>query len=397
MNVLPWGNREILSDDEFYNRSMEIANVKNLLSSTESGNAPDILLTGIRGVGKTVFLKKIKKELDDDYLVIYVNFSQAECFQKDNMSIVGLMEYYFKGIIAECSNDFLDILGERFNKFLRTNDVKIKDYTSIKDFPIPIFGSERNDEELVNFVLNLPNEIYERNSEKIKGVIIFIDEFQIIKELDKYMESFLWKFRSFIQNQPHVAYVLSGSMSLQDQLISQIASQGGVFGGRMLTLNLAPFSKVTVNQYLKEKAPDLIFTEEGFNRFYKCTSGIPAYVNIFGRLLPRNYELNEEIVLKEFNEKIPVINSHLVNIWTRLTYREQSIIVALLQKPIKRVEIANKVGVTTGSLSNALNSLINQNLIKLDNGLYAIAEPLLSKWLKLEYEIKGVYPYKIFL
>ena len=87
----------------------------------------------------------------------------------------------------------------------------------------------------------------------------------------------------------------------------------------------------------------------------------------------------------------------MVNIWTRLTYREQSIIVALLQKPIKRVEIANKVGVTTGSLSNALNSLINQNLIKLDNGLYAIAEPLLSKWLKLEYEIKGVYPYKIFL
>lgn len=61
MNVLPWGNREILSDDEFYNRSMEIANVKNLLSSTESGNAPDILLTGIRGVGKTVFLKKLKK------------------------------------------------------------------------------------------------------------------------------------------------------------------------------------------------------------------------------------------------------------------------------------------------------------------------------------------------
>ena len=76
---------------------------------------------------------------------------------------------------------------------------------------------------------------------------------------------------------------------------------------------------------------EMVFTEEGFNRFYKCTSGIPAYVNIFGRLLPRNYELNEEIVLKEFNEKIPVINSHLVNIWTRLTYREQSIIVALLQ------------------------------------------------------------------
>lgn len=395
MNILPWGNRETLSDDEFYNRSLEIANLKSLLSSTESGNAPDILLTGIRGVGKTVFLKKIKKELDNDYLVVYLNLSQVECFQKDELSVVGLMEYYFKEVIYECSNDYLDILGEKFNKFLRTNNFKIRDFKTIKDVPMPIFGTERNDEELVNFVLNLPNEIYERNSDKIKGVIIFIDEFQIIKELGKYMESFLWKFRSFIQNQPHVAYVLSGSMSLQDELISQIASQGGVFGGRMLTLNLAPFSKITVNQYLKEKAPDLIFTEKGFDRFYKCTSGIPAYVNIFGRILPRNFELNEEIILREFNEKIPVINSHLISVWGKLSNREQSIIISLLDKPLKRIEIADRVGVSTGSLSNALNNLINLDLIKLENGLYVIAEPLLSKWLKMEYELKGVYPYKI--
>ena len=395
MNILPWGNRETLSDDEFYNRSLEIANLKSLLSSTESGNAPDILLTGIRGVGKTVFLKKIKKELDNDYLVVYLNFSQAECFQKDELSIVGLMEYYFKEVIYECSNDYLDILGEKFNKFLRTNNFKIRDFKTINEIPMPIFGTERNDEELVNFVLNLPNEIYERNSDKIKGVIIFIDEFQIIKELGKYMESFLWKFRSFIQNQPHVGYVLSGSMSLQDQLISQIASQGGVFGGRMLTLNLVPFSKITVNQYLKEKAPDLIFTEKGFDRFYKCTSGIPAYVNIFGRILPRNFELNEEIILREFNEKIPVINSHLISVWGKLSKREQRIITSLLDKPLKRIEIADRVGVSTGSLSNSLNNLINMDLIKLENGLYVIAEPLLSKWLKLEYELKGVYPYKL--
>lgn len=63
--MIPWGTRENLREDEFYNRVAEIDNLKSLLNTTSNGNAPQILLTGLRGVGKTVFLKKIKKELDD--------------------------------------------------------------------------------------------------------------------------------------------------------------------------------------------------------------------------------------------------------------------------------------------------------------------------------------------
>ena len=69
MFIWPWGTRENLREVEFYNRVAEIDNLKSLLNTASNGNAPQILLTGIKGVGKTVFLKKIKKELDDDYLV----------------------------------------------------------------------------------------------------------------------------------------------------------------------------------------------------------------------------------------------------------------------------------------------------------------------------------------
>ena len=54
------------------------------------------------------------------------------------------------------------------------------------------------------------------------------------------------------------------------------------------------------------------------------------------------------------------------------------------------MDIANYVGVTTGSLSNSLN-LLNQNLIKLENNLYELAESMLARWLKLEYDKKGIY------
>ena len=63
MTDLPWGNNQNLTDEEFYNRESELVNIKNILHSTSQGHAPDLLLTGIRGVGKTVFLKKLKREL----------------------------------------------------------------------------------------------------------------------------------------------------------------------------------------------------------------------------------------------------------------------------------------------------------------------------------------------
>ncbi len=395
MNTLPWGTNQNLTDEEFYNRYWELNNIKTFLETTEKGNAPKMLLTGIRGVGKTVFLKKIKRDLDEDYLVLYLDFSQSEAYQKNKLSIKGLMEYFFKQLIIESKNKKLNTMDKKIEKYFKSNNFKIKDFIQINKFPIPIFGSQTDTDKLFNFVLELPEKIYNENSDKIKGIIIFIDEFQIIKQLDDYMDSFLWKMRSFIQNQRKVAYVFSGSMSLQDNLISEISSRDGVFGGRMLTFHLYPFEKDTVKDYLTKKAPYLLFTDEGFERFYKCTSGIPSYINIFASLLPQNTPLTEDIVIKNFDDKISAIITHLINMWTKLTYREQSIFISLLNSPLKRIDIANQLNVSTGSLSNSLNHLQNQGLIKYENEKYQIAEPILGRWLKLEFKNKGNYPYRI--
>ena len=248
----------------------------------------------------------------------------------------------------------------------------------------------------MDFVLTLPQRIYENNNNKIKGILIFIDEFQIIKELNDYKESFLWKLRSYIQNQNNVSYLFSGSMSMQDELISEIASQRGVFGGRMLTINITPFSKETVESYLTQKAPNLLFTDKGFDRFYKCTSGIPAYVNIFATLLPKDIELDEHVIKSEFEDKIKVINTHLVVIWDKLTLREQNIVISLLDGPLKRNEIAKMLNVTTGSISKPLISLQHQELVILENNLYYLSDLILKRWLELEFEKNGTYPFRLY-
>ena len=200
--------------------------------------------------------------------------------------------------------------------------------------------------------------------------------------------------RSYIQNQRNVAYIFSGSMSLQDRLISEIAGQNGAFGGRIISMHLNPFEKETVKSYLSTKAPQILFTDDGFDRFYKCTSGIPSYVNIFASLLPTNQELDENQIKIYFDKKIQAISSHLINIWTRLTFREQTIIIILLKKPLRRIDISNELEISPGSLSNYLTNLQNQGLILLNNNKYEISEPILKRWLELEFSEKGIYPYR---
>ena len=195
MTDLPWGNNQNLTDEEFYNRKGELINLKNILQSTSQGHAPDLLLTGIRGVGKTVFLKKLKRELDDEYLVVYMDFSKSKCYQKNQMSIVGLMEHFFKELMIESKSKGLNTLDKKIEKYFKSNDFKIKEFVKLDKIPVPVFSTETNEEKLMDFVLDLPEEIYAKNMKKIKGVLIFIDEFQIIKELNNYKESFLWKIR----------------------------------------------------------------------------------------------------------------------------------------------------------------------------------------------------------
>ena len=399
MSNLPWGTSKILTDEEFFNRTQEISNLTNLLKSTGENNAPDILVTGIRGVGKTVLLNKIKRVMDEKYLVVYMDFSVSQTYQKNEMSLKGIYDFYYQKIIEEAHLKGLNTLNTNINKFFKTNNFKLKDVVVASagdvSIPIPVIGAETDLEKYKDFVFKLPQEIYANNKSKIEGMIIIIDEFQLIKELGSYLESFLWNFRGYVSEQRNVAYVLSGSMGLQDNLISEIAGQNGAFGGRMLTININPFSKQTTQDYLSERAPELKFTSDGFERFYKCTSGIPYYINVFARQLPVNQELDENNVIDAFDNNMSFILSHLISEWNGLTAKEKDVIIALMDSPLKRIDLARKLNVKSGSLSDKLNKLQNLDLIHFVNGEYDISEKLLKRWLEIEYSQKGIYPYRI--
>ena len=391
---IAWGTDNNLYDDQFYNREEEIGFLKSILNTSQFGSTPTILLTGIRGVGKTALLKKLQREFIDDYLVIYADFSQSYAYQTDKLSPNAIMEFLYDRIIKSAHEQGLKTLGKKLEKYFKTNDFHIKEILNFQGISIPIPKSEENYHKLADFVMDLPQMIYDEYSEEIKGVFIFIDEFQTIKDLDNELNGFLWYFRSKVQEQKNVAYMFSGSMSLTDSLIQDIAGKKGAFGGRMLTYELKPFSKEITKNYLDEKADNLKFSDRAFERFYTCTKGIPTYINLFAKLLPQNHLINEEELKEEFKKDLPFLAIHFINIWSKLTFKEQKIIISLLDKPLKRVEIARELNVTSGSLSNSLNSLQNKALIQLNDSKYEIIDYIFRAWLKNEYANKGVYPFR---
>ena len=350
MASLPLGNDNDLDDSQFYNRVDEISFISDNLELAKKGSTPTILLTGIRGVGKTALMKKLKKDFQNEYLVVYMDLSAMDKFKKDKLDRFCFMRLFYESIINACDESNIITIDTKILKYFKTRNFIMDKIESVDKIPIPILKTEEDYTKFTSFVMDLPQQIYDDCEEHIGGILIFMDEFQILKQLDEDVNGFLWYIRSVIQSQKNIGYIFSGSMSVKDELISDIAGQKGAFGGRILNYEIKTFSYETTKDYLAEKADYLEFTDDGFKRFYKCTNGIPYYINSFARLLPPNEELNEEKIISEFKKSLPYLLIHLTNEWYKLTKQEQRIIVALVEKPLRRIDIANKLGVKSGAI-----------------------------------------------
>ena len=382
MASLPLGKDNDLDDSQFYNRVDEISFISDNLELAKKGSTPTILLTGIRGVGKTALMKKLKKDFQNEYLVVYMDLSAMDKFKKDKLDRFCFMRLFYESIINACDESNIITIDTKVIKYFKTRNFIMDKIESVNKIPIPILKTEEDYTKFTGFVMDLPQQIYDDCKEHIDGILIFMDEFQILKQLDEDVNGFLWYIRSVIQSQKNIGYIFSGSMSVKDELISDIAGQKGAFGGRILNYEIKTFSYETTKDYLTEKADYLEFTDDGFKRFYKCTNGIPYYINNFARLLPPNEELNKEKIILEFKKSLPYLLVHLTNEWYKLTKQEQRIIVALVEKPLRRIDIANKLGVKSGAIGASLKTLQNKILIELNNEKYQIYDSIFKTWLK---------------
>ncbi len=381
-------------DKYFYNRTEDIKKIEYYLNSLEMGISQSLLIRGVRGVGKTFLLQKLKKDSKENFLVSYLDISRIVGIDDTQLTAQSVL----LELLDEMNNTIYDKIndGKKITFLLKKliNKLKIKDFsfskgTHIAEIPIP--ATEDNYKKISKFVMEYPQNVVE-DIDGIDGFIIIIDEFQMLKKLEN-PESFFWLLRSYSQFQSNVSYVMSGSISQTSDAIEMLNGATGAFGGRMIQINIDPFTKKETKSYFNDRFPEITFTDDGFNRFYEYTKGIPMYINSFYNALSSHETYDEELIDYIFLNNMDQILVMWIRIWGTLNKYEKRIICTMLNKEnISWSELERKLDMSPATLTKYIKTLQDKGIIKYYGGNYNFEDLMLKTWLTHEKERTGVYP-----
>ncbi len=94
-----------------------------LLDSTKDEIPPALLLTGIRGVGKTALVNKLKNNLKKDYLIIYLDLSSSNNYQEYKLSRMAFMQLFYKRIIEASKEYGLKTIDKQIESWFKTHNI----------------------------------------------------------------------------------------------------------------------------------------------------------------------------------------------------------------------------------------------------------------------------------
>ena len=380
-------------DKYFFNRNNELNSLNYQISSVKYDLPQQILLTGYRGVGKSYLLKKIMKELDDDIICSYIDISQLYSLQDQELTIEDVLIELLKNMNENIKyNKYINKYSQIISKLI--NNLKIRKYNfsdaiDILDIPIP--SAETDYRKLSQFVMEFPQKIVDKIDE-IKGFIIIIDEFQMLRKIN-HLDKFFWLIRSFNQNQHNVSYIFTGSISRTSNLIEEINGESGAFGGRMIQIEIKPFSKEQTKSYFETSMPEIKFTDDGFDRFYQCTRGIPLYINSFYNVMDSSEEYNSQLVKETFYNNMNQILFMWMRVWSSLSKKEKNIVKIIMENdPLTWSELLKICNISQATLNKYLTNLKDKGILDYYDKKYTIQDKMLETWLKHEKKVFGIYP-----
>ena len=382
-------------DKYFFNRIKDINMINTQLSTVKFDIPPQLLITGYRGVGKTFLLRKVLNDQNNDILTTFIDLSEIMGRQKGKLTeeeVLKALLNAIDGTISQNKKSYKKWINKITSsiKKLELKNYDFSDNVNVFDIPIPVISD--NYDKLSKFTMELPQKIVDSSNE-INGFIIVIDEFQLLKNVED-PEAFFWLIRNFTQKQFNVGYVFTGSVSKTADIINMINGQEGAFGGRLIQINIEPFTFDETKRYIDEKSNNLKFTDEGFERFYNCTRGIPLYINSLSSILPNNTVCDEDIIKETLLLNIDQVAIMWIYIWGRLSQGEKDFIIYLLEhEGATRATLDKQLGYSKSSVTRFIDSLSNQGIIEFSQDKkFVLADKMLQFWLKIKFETNGCYP-----
>ncbi len=340
----------------------------------------NLVLSGIRGTGKTVLLRKFEEI----------------CTKK---------KWLF---VRREFNSKLNQEGEFLNALLTDIITKTKGVSLARRLKKPVIGFKKdntdNTKEDIIYILTqkykgplgdkleaILEDVYESISKaEYNGLVLLYDEFHFIEDgkignnfpLSLLLESF-----SHAQQKGLRYYlVLSGLPPLFPNMV-----KSKTYAERMFSVkNIGNLSREASQKAIRLplKKSKIFFTDELINIIVEETQGYPYFLQFYPYYLIQNIP-KKKIGLIEFNEMYPLIlkeldGSFFSGRFNRASDSEQKILLemAKLVPEIKFSELREKTKIDKNYLNQIMISLIEKGLIfRIGRGKYKFTLPLFEKFL----------------
>ncbi len=353
----------------------------------------NLILTGLRGVGKTVLLETFRPiALENGWFWAGNDFSEATSVSEQNLAIRILAD-----LSPIVSSFTLSATPKKVIGFKRTpekNEVKLT-------FPVLLSIYNTTPGLETDKLKNVLEVVWDTVKSKVKGIVLAYDEAQILKDkaADKqYPLSLLLEVVQFLQRKqiPYLL-VLTGLPTLPTNVIEARTYSERMF--KVITLDKLNETECreAILKPIQTKNCPVTFSEHGIQELIKYSSGYPYFIQFFCKevfdavLQQMKVGIPEPVVTVAENIS-KLDNDFYFGRWSRVTDRQRELLMVIANLPNANEEFTIKeIAEKSTELKNPFKTAyINNTLVKLvEFGLifknrrskYSFAVPLLADYI----------------
>ena len=349
-------------------------------------------LIGPRRVGKTSILREITHRLANKKDVVAIYFCLWDLVENNlrefSDQLIKTLLVGFRGKISVKYKlrRLLQVPIEGIYEFLKAAGISIK---ILDEIEIELRHKDRplDANILVERIFALTEQL---GREYRVRVILIIDEFPSLIDLTngkKLGEGVIRKIRTVNETLENTVLCISGSIRKTMETVA--LSPSSAFYRQFIIKRIEPFDELLSGQLLKRNLRRRI-TSSAIEAAYNLTKGIPFYLQLLGRQLERTdvEPINKEVIERVFRETLTEEGDIIFNEeFYRLSEKERTTLRAMAGREKNKLnEISRRLQEGTNVVSKYLEYLIIKGMVaKQERGVYKIADPVFSDWLKEKF------------
>lgn len=368
---------------ELVGRDLILQQSRILFSRVQQRRAEkSFLLTGLRGVGKTVLLNEMEKiAIEEKYKTIFFEAYEGK-------SLAALLVPQLRRALLNL--DRLANAGEKVRRgfavlksFVSSIKLKMGDFEIGLDIDAEPGAADSGDIELDLPMLFLAAA--EAAQEKQTGIAIFIDEIQYLTL--KEISALIMAMHKMQQKQLPLVLIGAGL-----PILPALAGESKSYAERLFQFPvIGPLSFQDSEKALQDpiKSADIAFSEEALHEIFRLTQGYPYFLQEWGYQcwnFTTEAVINLLLIKKATPEVIQRLDENFFRVrFDRLTPSEKNYLRAMAELDStthRSAEIAEILGVKLSSLGPVRASLIKKGMIySPTHGEMAFTVPLFAEFM----------------